>query len=67
MANAIRVATIIILAEYVSPKFAGGVYHDWAGFLFFLAVGLTGLLLVDKIVNLSATKVETVQIRSQDQ
>ncbi len=66
VANAIRVATIIILAEYVSPKFAGGIYHDWAGFLFFLAVGLSGLLLVDKIVNLSSTKVETRQIRSDD-
>lgn len=66
IANAIRVATIIILAEYVSPKFAGGVYHDWAGFLFFLAVGLTGLLLVDKLVNLNTSKVETTQIRRQN-
>lgn len=65
VANAIRVATIILLAEYVSPTFAGGVYHDWAGFLFFLAVGLSGLLLVDRIVNLSATKVTVRRITKE--
>lgn len=65
IANAIRVTTIIILAEYVSPKFAGGVYHDWAGFLFFLAVGLCGLLLVDRLVNPSATKVTVRRINKE--
>ena len=62
IANAIRVATILILAEYVDPRFAGGIYHDWAGFLFFLVIGLAGIILIDKLANLSASKVATRQI-----
>ena len=50
-ANAARVSTIVLIAEFWSTKFAAGLYHNWSGFVFFLLVGLTGLLLVSFIIN----------------
>jgi exosortase len=51
VANSLRVATIIIIAEYVSADFAASTYHNWSGFLFFLCVGLGGLMLAGRILD----------------
>ncbi len=50
VANALRVTTIILIAEYGDAELAGGIYHDWSGFLFF-PLGLAGLILLDKALN----------------
>ena len=49
-ANALRIITIVLIAEFINPEFAGGSYHDWSGFLFFLACGLAGLMLVHRLL-----------------
>lgn len=51
IANSIRITTIVIIAEYINAKFAGGVYHDWAGFVYFILVGLAGLIAVHKLID----------------
>lgn len=51
IANSLRVATIIIIAEYGSADFAASTYHNWSGFVFFLCLGLGGLMLAGKVLD----------------
>jgi exosortase len=51
LSNCLRVASILIVAEYFSADFAAKTYHEGSGFLFFLIVGLTGLSAVDWLLN----------------
>jgi len=51
LANAVRISSIILIAEFWSDEFAGGIYHNWSGFIFFLLVGLAGLLLLSWAIN----------------
>lgn len=51
VANFFRIFTIIVLAEMGFSEFAAGVYHDWAGLLFFFPIALAGLFLIDKLLN----------------
>ena len=51
LANAGRVSTIVLIAEFVNAKFAGSTYHNWSGFVFFLLFGLSGLLLLSMLIN----------------
>jgi len=51
VANFLRIFTIIVFAEMGFSEFAAGVYHDWAGLLFFFPITLAGLMLIDKLIN----------------
>lgn len=51
LSNCLRVASILIVAEYFSKDFAAKTYHEGSGFLFFLVVGLAGLAAVDWLLN----------------
>ena len=51
IANAARISTIVLIAEYVDETFAGKTYHNWSGFIFFLIIGLAGILLIGKLIN----------------
>jgi len=62
VANFFRIFTIIILAEFGFSEFAAGVYHDWAGLLFFFPIALAGLFLLDRLLNWQINKKE-VRIR----
>lgn len=51
LGNAGRIFTIIIIAKLGFPDFAGGLYHDYSGFVFFpIAIGF--MLLASKLLNL---------------
>ena len=50
IANAIRVSTIVLIAEYYDAEFASKTYHNFSGFIFF-PLGLAGLLLVSFLIN----------------
>lgn len=56
LSNCLRVASILIVAEYFSAQFAAKTYHEGSGFLFFLVVGLAGLAAVDWLLNHSTRK-----------
>lgn len=45
-ANAFRVASIFICAQYINPAFASKTWHDWSGLLFFFPASLLGLILL---------------------
>jgi len=46
LANAFRVTSIFVFAEYVNPAFAGKTWHDWSGLLFFFPASLFGLMVL---------------------
>ena len=46
LANAFRVASIFVCAEYVNPAFASKTWHDWSGMLFFFPASLLCLMLL---------------------
>lgn len=46
VANAIRVTSIFICAEYIDPAFASKTWHDWSGLLFFFPASLLGITLI---------------------
>ncbi len=63
-----RIFTVILVAKFISPKLASGLYHDYSGFVFFpIAVG--AMVAFGNLLNLdwskiaaSATKTEPPQI-----
>lgn len=65
VANALRITTIILIAEHISPSFAGGVYHDWSGFFFFLIFGLAGLVLVHYLLDWNTNRATTRRLIKQ--
>ena len=54
--NVGRLFTILVFAKYISPEIAGGLYHDYSGFLFFpiAVLGMTGF---SRLVNLDWKKI----------
>ncbi len=46
LANAFRVCSIFVCAEYINPAFASKTWHDWSGLLFFFPASLLGLALL---------------------
>ncbi len=46
LANAFRVTSIFVFAEYVNPAFASKTWHDWSGLLFFFPASLVGLTIL---------------------
>ncbi len=52
--NAGRIVTILLLARFVSPKLAGGLYHEYSGFIFF-PIALGAMVSFGKLLNLKNT------------
>jgi exosortase len=53
--NAGRIVTILLVARFIDPKLAGGIYHEYSGFIFF-PIALGAMLLFSKLVNLDFAK-----------
>ena len=51
IANFFRIFTILVIAEMGYSDFAAGVYHDWAGLVFFFPIALAGLFGIDRVLN----------------
>ena len=51
-----RIFTILILSHFGFEDFAKKTYHDWAGLLFFFPIALSGLYLVDYLLNLKTRR-----------
>lgn len=50
--NAGRIFTIIVIAKLGFPTFAGGLYHEYSGFIFF-PIALAVMLLTSRLLNMS--------------
>lgn len=55
--NAGRIFTIIIIAKLGFPEFAGGLYHDYSGFIFF-PIALAVMVLTSRLLNLRLGQVK---------
>lgn len=51
-----RLFTVILFAKFISPEIAGGIYHDYSGFVFF-PVALLAMTGFSNLVNLDWQKV----------
>ncbi len=51
-----RVFSVVVVARFISERIAGGLYHDWSGFVFFpIAVG--AMVGFSKLLNLNWSRV----------
>jgi exosortase len=46
-----RIFTVILVARFFDPDIAGGIYHDWSGFVFF-PFALLAMLGLGKLINI---------------
>ena len=46
-----RLFTVIVVAKFIDPKLAAGLYHDYSGYIFF-PIALVAMLLFSKLINL---------------
>jgi exosortase len=49
--NVGRIFTVILVAKFIDPKLASGIYHEYSGFVFF-PIALIAMLLFSKLINL---------------
>jgi exosortase len=49
--NAGRIVSIFLVAKYLSAKFAGGVYHEYSGYVSF-PIALLAMLMMSKLLDL---------------
>ncbi len=47
-----RIFTILLLAHFGFEDFAAKTYHDWAGLLIFFPIALSGLFVIDWLLNI---------------
>jgi exosortase len=48
--NAGRIVTIVLVAKFIDPKLAGGIYHEYSGFIFF-PIALGAMVLFSRLIN----------------
>ena len=60
--NVCRIFTVVLVARFYDAKFAGGLYHDWSGFISII-FAMMAMMAFSKLVNLDfervATQIET--------
>jgi exosortase len=50
-----RLFTVILVARFIDPKLAAGIYHDYSGYVFF-PIAVMAMLLFSKLLNLKFGK-----------
>ena len=53
--NVGRIFTVILVAKFINPKLAAGIYHEYSGFLFF-PIALVAMVLFGKLLNARSRK-----------
>jgi exosortase len=48
--NCVRIFSVVLVARFIDPTFAGGVYHEWSGFVFF-PIAVFSMLGVSNLLN----------------
>lgn len=59
--NFLRIFTIIVLANFGFGNFGTGTWHDWAGLLIFFPIALSGLYLIDYLLNFKEKRSKRVK------
>ena len=63
--NVGRLFTIILVAKYISPNLAGGIYHDWSGLLLFFPIALGAMIGFSRLLNLDWDRWKAVALRPE--
>ena len=50
-----RLFTVILVAKFIDPNLAAGIYHDYSGYVFF-PIALVAMLAFSKLVNLKSAR-----------
>ena len=48
--NCVRIFSVVLVARFYDPGFAGGIYHEWSGFIFF-PIAVFSMLGVSNLLN----------------
>ena len=54
-----RIFTVILVAKFISPNIAAGIYHEYSGFVFF-PIALVAMLLFSKLINLKWSRAKVI-------
>jgi exosortase len=54
-----RIFTVILVAKFISPTLAAGIYHEYSGFVFF-PIALLAMLLFSKLINLNRSQTKII-------
>jgi exosortase/archaeosortase family protein len=60
-----RIFTVILVAKFINPQLAAGIYHDYSGFISF-PVALIAMLLFSKLLNLKFGEAAAAQEREPE-
>ncbi|MEY2480075.1 MAG: hypothetical protein QOI04_1002 [Verrucomicrobiota bacterium] len=47
-----RIFTVVLVAKFIDPKLASGIYHDYSGYVFF-PIALLAMLAFSKLINMN--------------
>jgi exosortase len=50
-----RIFTVILVAKFINPSLAGGIYHEYSGFVFF-PIALLAMVAFSNLINLAGMK-----------
>ncbi len=50
-----RIFTVVLVAKFIDPKLASGIYHDYSGFVFF-PIALMAMVFFSKLLNMGDRK-----------
>ncbi len=50
LGNLVRIFSVVLFARFINPEIAGGLYHDWSGFIFF-PIAVFSMLGVSNLLN----------------
>jgi exosortase len=56
-----RVFTVILVAKWIDPKIAAGIYHDYSGYIFF-PIALLAMIGFSRLVNLGSSQVDEKKV-----
>ena len=54
-----RIFTVILVAKFISPTLAAGIYHEYSGFVFF-PIALVAMLLFSKLINFNWSQAKVI-------
>lgn len=50
-----RIFTVILVAKFINPKLAAGIYHEYSGFVFF-PIALSAMFFFSKLISLNSSR-----------
>ena len=62
--NVGRIFTVILVAKWINPTLAGGIYHEYSGYIFF-PIALAAMLGLSKLLNLRRLRPAQIKAKGE--